>query len=274
MLTADPCKGSEEEVIMQLLQSGGKQIGYATGRGGIKEDRKTLLFVHGSGGSHLHWNYQRQFFQKPYNVVLIDLPGHGGARGEGEDSVESYAQHLLCLVESLPGEEFCLFGHSLGGAIVQTFGLSYPNHVEALILVGTGARLRVKPEILTSIQERFEQAVRLINDYAFSREAPEDLVQRGIEAMLNTGPTVLHGDFVACDRFDIMDRVGEIQVPVLVVCGSEDLLTPPKYARYLAEKIKGATTAIIEGAGHMVMIEQPDEFNRRVLGFLQTLSSP
>jgi len=257
---------------MQLLQSNGKQIGYATGRGGMEKGRKTLVFVHGSGGDHLLWNHQRQFFQKSYNVVLVDLPGHGEAGGAGEDSIEAYTSHLLHLLRSLPGDEFCLFGHSLGGAIVQMFALLHPQHVEALALIGTGARLKVLPAILTNLQERFEETVRLINDYAFSKKTSPDLVHRGIEAMLRTRPSVLHRDLTACDRFDIMDRVGEIRVPTLLVCGRDDLLTPPKYAQYLAETIEDARLEVIDGAGHMVMIEQPEEFNRRVMEFLRALS--
>ena len=257
---------------MQLLRSNGKQIGYVTGQRGLEKGRKTLVFVHGSGGSHLHWNFQRRFFQNSYNVVLVDLPGHGEAGDAAEDSVEAYTGHLLHLIRSLPGERFCLFGHSLGGAIVQTLALLYPNHVEALALVGTGARLRVLPEILAGIQERFEKTVVLINDYAFSKKAPADLIQSGVAAMFRIRPAVLHGDFMACNQFDIMDRVGEIQVPTLVVTGRDDLLTPPKYALYLAGRIKDARVEIIDGAGHMVMIEQPDEFNRRVLKFLQALN--
>jgi len=256
---------------MPTVQSNGKQISYVTGRGDIREDRKTLVFVHGSGGSRLHWNYQRLFLGRFYNVVTADFPGHGAASGEGEESVGAYAKHLLHLVEALPGDVFCLVGHSLGGAIVQEFALLYPQHVEALILVGTGARLRVLPEILKGILKRFEETVRLINGYAFSKKSPPEMVQSGIEAMLRTGKTVLYGDFSACDGFDIMDRVGTIKVPTLVVCGSDDLLTPPKYARFLGEKIEGARIEIIADAGHMVMIEKPDEFNRRVMDFLQSL---
>lgn len=256
---------------MPIIQSNAKQIGYVTGRGGIREGLRTLVFVHGSGGSRLHWNYQRQFFEKSYNVVMVDLPGHGEARSEGEDSVGGYAGHLLNLLRALPGDTFCLVGHSLGGAIVQEFTLLYPQYVEALVLVGTGARLRVLPEILEGIQERFEETARLICDYAFSKKTSADLIQKGIEAMLRTRPTVLHGDFAACNRFDIMDRMGNIQAPILVVCGGDDLLTPPKYAHFLAEKIAGAQLEIIDGAGHMVMIEKPHEFNSRVREFLRTL---
>ena len=257
---------------MPTLESNGKQISYMTGKGGIEEGLKTLVFVHGSGGSHLHWNYQRRFFEKSYNVVAVDLPGHGEANSDGGDSVGAYAEHLFHLLRALPGDAFCLFGHSLGGAIVQEFTLIYPQYVEALVLVGTGARLRVLPEILEGIQGRFEETVEMICNYAFSKETPKGLIQKGIETMLQARPAVLYGDLAACKQFDVMDRVGIIQVPTLVVCGGDDVMTPPKYARFLAEKISGAKLEIIDGAGHMVMIEKPDEFNSRILEFLAPLS--
>lgn len=257
---------------MPIIQSDGKQISYVTGSGGIQEGLRTLIFVHGSGGSHLLWNHQRRFFEKSYNVVAVDLPGHGEAGSDGEESIGAYVEHLFHLLQVLPGSAFCLFGHSLGGAIVQQFTLMHPQYVEALVLVGTGARLKVLPKILEGIQKRFGETVRMICNYAFSKKTSRDLIEKGIETMLNSRPNVLFGDFAACDRFDIMDRVGTIQVPTIVICGSDDVMTPPKYAHFLAEKISGARLEIIDGAGHMVMIEKPDEFNIRVLEFLTTLS--
>lgn len=256
---------------MPILQSGDKQIGYVTGSKGIREGLRTLVFVHGSGGDHLLWNHQRQFIDRSYNVVAVDLPGHGEAGSEGEDSISAYAGHLLNLLRALPGDVYCLFGHSLGGAIVQELALLHPQYVEALVLVGTGARLRVLPEILEGIRERFEETVKSICGFAFSKKTPRGMIEKGIETMLLARPAVLYDDFAACDRFDIMDRVGEIKVPTLVVCGGDDVLTPPKYAYFLAEKIEGARVEIIDGAGHMVMIEKPHEFNSRVMDFLETL---
>ena len=256
---------------MPILQSSGKQIGYLTGSGGIRKGLRTLVFVHGSGGDHLLWNYQRRFFENSHNVVAVDLPGHGEAGSDGEDSIGAYAGHLLNLVRALPGDVYCLIGHSLGGAIIQEFTLLHPQYVEALVLVGTGARLRVLPEILEGIQQKFEETVRSICDYAFSKKASRDMIEKGIETMLQSKPAVLYGDFAACNRFDTMDRVGAIRVPTLVVCGGDDMLTPPKYSQFLAEKITGARLEIIDGAGHMVMIEKPGELNSSVIEFLQSL---
>ena len=256
---------------MPIVESNSRQISYVTGRRGIQEGLRTLVFVHGSGGSRLLWNYQRQFFEKFFNVIMVDLPGHGEAGSEGEESVGAYARHLLHLIRALPMDVVCLFGHSLGGAVAQEFSFLYPQHVEALVLVGTGARLRVLPEILEGIQGRFEETVKLICGYAFSKKTSRDMIEKGIETMLRARPAVLYGDFAACNRFDIMERVGTIRVPTLVVCGGDDFMTPPKYAQFLAEKIEGARVEAIDNAGHMVMIEKPYEFNSRVMEFLQSL---
>jgi pimeloyl-ACP methyl ester carboxylesterase len=76
--------------------------------------------------------------------------------------------------------------------------------------------------------------------------------------MLQVAPQTIHDDFSACNAFDVTERLGEIRCPTLVICGTEDRLTPVKYATLLAERIPGAELKLIEGAGHMVMTEKPD----------------
>jgi pimeloyl-ACP methyl ester carboxylesterase len=89
--------------------------------------------------------------------------------------------------------------------------------------------------------------------------------------MSTTPPDVLHGDFVACDAFDIMDRLGEIAAPTVIVCGTQDWLTPSKYSIYLRDHIAGATLHLVEGAGHNVMIERPEAVVEALEGFLAGL---
>ena len=83
-----------------------------------------------------------------------------------------------------------------------------------------------------------------------------------------TGAEVAHADFAACDAFDVRSRLSEIRAPTLIVCGAEDKMTPPKYSEYLTQNIAGAEFHLIENAGHMVMLERPEEFNRVLLDFL------
>ncbi len=85
------------------------------------------------------------------------------------------------------------------------------------------------------------------------------------------GPAVELNDLLACDRFDAMDRVQEIRVPTLIICGAEDDMTPPRYADYLADGIPGAQKSIIPQATHFVQLQQPQAVNAALEQFLATL---
>ena len=160
----------------------------------------------------------------------------------------------------------------MGGAIAMTLALDF-DCVAGLVLVGTGARLRVAPAILDGIRDDFAGSVELVTRFAWSPEAPPRLTELGRQALLETGPDVLWGDFTACDRFDVMERLGEIEVPTLVITGTADRLTPVKYARFLTESVAGACLVTVDGAGHMVMLEQPVEVEKAVREFLENVKS-
>jgi pimeloyl-ACP methyl ester carboxylesterase len=149
--------------------------------------------------------------------------------------------------------------------------LSHPKRIQGLVLVGSGARLRVAPAILQGILEDFEGAVELIGSYAYGPDAPQELKQQGQKLMSKTLPGVIHGDLLACHAFDAMDRLDEIPVPTLIVTGAVDRLTPVKYANFLAQKIAGAKLLLVENAGHMVMLERPQEVGAAVARFVASL---
>jgi pimeloyl-ACP methyl ester carboxylesterase len=136
--------------------------------------------------------------------------------------------------------------------------LDRPQRVSGLMLVGTGARLRVLPAILDGILSDPASTVEFICATAYSSSTPRELVRQGQRQMLGVAPQTIHDDFAACDLFDVIGRLEEIHCPTLVVCGTEDRLTPVKYSTFLTEKIAGADLKLIEGAGHMVMAEKPE----------------
>lgn len=226
--------------------------------GGSVQGRPPLVLIHGSGGSRLHWPPAVRRM-RGHHVYALDLPGHGDSAPPCESSVAGYAGRLMEWMGELELEPAILAGHSLGGAIALHAAAALPRRVAGLVLVGTGARLRVHPAILETTADpgRFDQAVAQLMEWAFSTEAPARLVELAHQRMLETDPRVLHTDFQACDAFDMMDQLEEIQAPSLALCGSEDRLTPPKYSRYLAENIPDADMSLVEGAGHMVMLERP-----------------
>lgn len=233
----------------------------------VPAPRPPVVFVHGAGGTHQHWLYQvRDLSQSP--TYALDLPGHGRSEGVGRDSVTAYGEWLVAFLDAAELEKAVLVGHSMGGGIAQDVVLRYPARVAGLGLVATGARLRVAPAILDGVRQEFEATVRLICDWAFGPEAPPEMVRLGRRQMGTTPPDVLHGDFAACDAFDVMGRIGEIKAPTLVLCGTQDHLTPTKYSVYLRDQIQGATLHLVEGAGHNVMIERPEAVVQALETFL------
>jgi len=249
----------------------GRSLFYTLHREG-EPGHPPLVLVHGAGGSHLHWPAPLRRLPGR-TVYTLDLPGHGRSEGEGERSIAGYAAVLEALLDALELPHAVIGGHSMGGAIAMHLALTRPERVAGLVLIGTGARLRVLPAILEGIQTDFLATVDLITRMAWSLEAPKYLIRRGGEITAQTPPTVLLGDFTACNAFDIMDRLDQIQAPTLVVGGTADRLTPLKYARYLEAHIPNARLVTIEGGGHMMMLEQPQAVAQAVADFLAGLDA-
>jgi pimeloyl-ACP methyl ester carboxylesterase len=233
--------------------------------------KETLVFIHGAGGSRTSWRYQADYFSKAFNVIIMELPGHGAAQGQGAQEIKGYALWIKGALDELRVSRPFVIGHSMGGAIAMELAIRFPVLPKGLVLASTGARLRTLPAILDGIEKAFPETVRMICERSFAQHASQKEMQTTETEMLKNPPHLLQGDFSACDRFDIMDQVQTIDSPTLVVCGDQDALTPPKYSRYLAERIAGAQLEIIKGAGHMVMVEKPEEFNKRLEAFFNSV---
>jgi pimeloyl-ACP methyl ester carboxylesterase len=253
---------------MPSLRIDGRPIFYAA-RG---ENGAPVVFVHGTGSSHLAWNGQMAALAKSTRAFAIDLPGHGRSQGAGLNTVRGYADVICSFLDALSLERAIIAGHSLGGAIAQTLALENPDRVLGLALVGTGARLRVLPAFLGGMQDDFANTARQLNEAEFAPGADARLKQLSEEQLLTCDPGVVYGDLAACNAFDILTRVSDIRAPTLIVCGAEDRMTPVKYSQYLAAHIPQTQLRLIEGAGHMVMVERPSEVSRALLEWIHSIS--
>jgi len=227
-----------------------------------------LIFVHGAGNTSLEWHYQTEYFT---GSEAINLPGH--PEGKPCTSIDEYARWLHGYVQRGDASPPVIAGHSLGGAIALMYALSYPEDVKALILIGTGARLRVRPDLLKKLEDSIDAPAEWLKKVAeppYNRVAP-DVKEKIVNGMAQVGPAVQLNDFRCCDKFDVMDKVSHIAVPTLVISGTEDDMTPLKYSQYLADKIAGARLVIIEGATHHCLLEKPVEANRAIKAFLNNL---
>lgn len=228
-----------------------------------------LVLLHGAGGSRLNWPAELRRLRPPgATVYALDLPGHERSAGQWRDTVEGYAEDVVAFLDAVEVGQAIIVGHSMGGAIALTLALDHAERVMALVLIATGARLSVAPAILETTRDDFEAAVDTITRYAWSPEAPSELIDLGRRQLRDAGPGALLSDLIACDHFDVMGRLHKIGCPTLVIAGTVDRLTPPKYAHYLAEHIDGARLTIVEGAGHIVMLERPAEVAQAIQKFL------
>ncbi len=147
----------------------------------------------------------------------------------------------------------------MGGAIALQLALDAPDRIAGLVLVATGARLRVGPQILDSLTTDFDAAVELLIGMQYGPTANPDFRRIGAEHLHAAGPDVVKGDFLACNAFDVIDRLAEIQVPALMIGGSADQMVPSRFFNYLAEHLLDAELHLVQDTGHMVAIEFPDQ---------------
>ncbi len=233
--------------------------------------RRAVVFVHGAGGNGGQWQGQLQGFPPGWRGLAVDLPGHGASGGSGRRTIPEYRDVMRAFLGAAGAVPAVLVGHSMGGAIAQAVALADPGLLCGVVLVGTGARLRVHPSLFEALRRDHREAARVMADWGFGPKAPEALRAEGVQDLLRCPVDVIEGDFRACDAFDVMADVARIRLPALIVCGEQDALTPPKYARYLNQQIAGSRLALVPDAGHYVMREQPGAVNRALAEFLADL---
>ncbi len=238
-----------------------------------KSKDSPVIYIHGSGGTGKIWRNQLE----SVGGYAIDLPGHGGSEDDKSIStVEDYARHVIEFIESEVGRAY-VAGHSLGGAVAQMvylLGKDFgKNIVKGLILVGTGARLRVLPELLEGLKSDFENTAKRLVEMLFSKKfSNERIKEETFREILECGREVTFRDFNACDKFDLLAEYKEgkiaVDVPVLCIVGGDDIMTPPKYSEFFRKTIN-AEVVVVEDAGHMVMLEKPEEVSRAILEFVE-----
>ncbi|NKC16117.1 MAG: alpha/beta fold hydrolase [Gammaproteobacteria bacterium] len=224
-----------------------------------------IVCIHGSGSGKESWHYQVRAFGQ---VHALDLPGHPD--GELIPTIAGMADWLHGYVQDNALTGLVLCGHSLGGGVVLQYALDHPGSVRGLVLIGTGARLKVLPKTLDDLAQDVACGASFdamagyhLIEPAVAQVLARRRVENGLSARLN--------DLRACNEFDVMAELKSLTMPALAICGSDDVMTPPKYTRFLAERLPDARGVVIEGATHQVHLEKPEQVNAEIGAFLATL---
>jgi 3-oxoadipate enol-lactonase len=233
-------------------------------------DGPTVCYIHGAGGSHRVWVEQYDDHSTP-PAVGPDLSGHGDSdpisTEPGTETLEAYADDVTAVCEATDADILC--GNSMGGAIALWIALERDLDLEGLVLTDSGAKLGVDPAFLETLESDLESAIETLHSPGtLFVEPTEELVARSSETMRAAGRSVVLRDFETCDVFDVRDRLDEIELPTLAICGEHDPLTPPEFHEYLTEALPNCTYHEIAEAAHMPMLERPEAFNDAVREFL------
>ena len=222
----------------------------------------TMVMIHGSGSGRESWHYQSEAFPGSH---AVNLPGHPD--GDLLPTIGQCVAWVRQYVLEQGIDDLVLAGHSLGGGIALQYAIDHPDSLRALVLVGSGARLRVHPKVLSDLERMVEENASFDPMDGMALIAP-DVAEILARRRLENGLIARLNDLKACDAFDVISELGQIKVPVLAVCGTDDVMTPPKYTEFLTDRIAICRSLVLDGGTHQVHIEQPEKVNEAIATFL------
>ncbi len=234
--------------------------------------RQSLVFIHGSGSNSGVWVHQYGRLHSLFNIAAVNLPGHGSSGGHPADSIAGYVENVKDMLDVLALERPVLIGHSMGAAIVLGLAAKYPQIMAGVVLLGGGVTLPVNPDILDGLERQPNLVLDMICKFSLAKENRPKLFDALRANLSETDIGVIASDMQACNKADLTPDLPNIRVPALVICGAQDKMTPPAASEKIAAGIKGAKLLLVDGAGHMVMMEKPDNVNDAVKEFCAGLN--
>ena len=240
---------------------------------GINISKDTIVFLHGSGLSHIVWSLAEQFFSsKNFNVLSIDLPGHGNSEGPCLDSIEKISDWLEKVFEKLNLNNLIIISHSQGCLEALEYSLKYKDRLKKLVFVGGSYRMPVNEDLIDLASTGDSNAVKLMMKWGYEGSKKfigGNPIERIIKSPRDISE-ILAVDLIACNNYKNGSEAAKaITCPVMLVLGELDKMVNLEFGKKFANLVKNSKTHIIEGCGHMIMIEKAFEMREKVLEFLK-----
>jgi pimeloyl-ACP methyl ester carboxylesterase len=252
-----------------LLSVNGAETFVATGGREFDPALPTVVLLHGAGFDHTTWAlHSRWFAHHGYGVLAPDLPAHGRSSGAPLASIAEMADWTAALIEAAGATKARLVGHSMGSLIALETAARHPAKVSGLSLIGTAATMTVGPDLLRAAEANDQAAIDMVSIWGLGFQAelggslaPGMWMHSGAQRVLEKcRPSVLFNDLSACNAYQgALAAAAKITVPATLILGERDMMTPAKAGKALAAAIPNAKTIVLSGAGHMMMVERPDE---------------
>ena len=256
-----------------LIPVQGADLYAYTGGKAVDAAKPTVVFIHGVLTAHSVWILQSRYLANHgWNVLAIDLPGHGKSGSKPPESVEEAADTVLALLKAVGVDQAALVGHSFGSLIALEAAARAPAQVSHLAMVGTAYPMKVSPALLDSAVNAPEKAIAMVNTFSHSTLCPPPSalgpgtwLYGGSRALMrrmlasNAETNVFYTGFKACNDYASGEQaMAAVHCPTLFLVGRHDQMTPPKAAKALAAHARLAKIVEVN-AGHALMTEAPDE---------------
>jgi pimeloyl-ACP methyl ester carboxylesterase len=251
------------------LSVNGQDIFVATGGREFDASQPAIVLLHDAGFDHTTWAlHSRWFAHHGYGVLAPDLPGHGRSAGAPLATIAEMADWTAALLGAAGATRARLVGHSMGSLIALETAARHPAKVSALGLIGTAAPMTVGPDLLKAAEANDHSAVDMISIWGLGFQAelggslaPGLWMHSGAQRVLEQcRPGVLFNDLSACNAYqNALAAAAQIMVPTTFVLGERDMMTSAKSGKALAAAVPNSRTVVLRGAGHMMMVERPDE---------------
>ncbi len=249
------------------VQIDGRAVHAASGGRAHQPGRPLAVFVHGAGLDHTVWAFQSRWLAfHGWNVLAVDLPGHGRSDGPPLADIGAMAQWLGELITATGAGPAALIGHSMGSLIALETAALVPDQVRSIALLGAALAMPVHPELLAAAAAHAHNAIDMVNLWGYgyaaglggSRAPGVWMVGAGERILEKAKPGALHTDLAACNAYrNAAVAASTVTARSLLICGARDQMTPLKGGRALAALLKDAKLVSVEGAGHMLMAERP-----------------
>jgi pimeloyl-ACP methyl ester carboxylesterase len=251
------------------LSVNGQQIFVATGGQEFDASLPTIVLLHGAGFDHTTWAlHSRWFAHHGFGVLAPDLPGHGRSAGAPLSTIADMADWTAALLDASGAAKARLVGHSMGSLVALETAARHPAKVSGLSLIGTAATMTVGPDLLRAAEANDHAAVDMVSIWGLGFQAelggslaPGLWMHSGAQRVLEQcRPGVLFNDLSACNAYqNALAAAAQVTVPSTFILGERDMMTPLRAGKALAAALPNARTVVLSGAGHMMMVERPDE---------------
>jgi pimeloyl-ACP methyl ester carboxylesterase len=252
-----------------LVTVNGHETFVATGGRDFDAALPTVVLLHGAGFDHTTWAlHSRWFAHHGFGVLAPDLPGHGRSTGAPLTTIADMADWTAALLDASGVAKARLIGHSMGSLIALETAARHPAKVSGLSLIGTAATMTVGPDLLKAAEANDHSAVDMVSIWGLGFQAelggslaPGLWMHSGAQRVLEQcGPGVLFNDLAACNAYqNALAAAAQVTVPASFILGERDMMTPLRAGKALAAATPNSRTVVLSGAGHMMMVERPDE---------------